>query len=151
MSGHRRSLRSDTMRPCGRTSSIAITPVGERVAVVAQLERQVAWSATVMIPRRRPPSTAPGRLPVPPRIVATNATSTALRPIVGVTTPVWATSRIAAAAASTPLIANAVAITRFAFTPSSAGHAEVLGRGAHLDADLGPAEERDQRRRRAPP
>ena len=46
-----------------------------------------------------------------------NPKSTGVRPIVGVIVPVWPTSRSAAAPASTPLSANATAITRFASTP----------------------------------
>src|SRR5439155_14926985 len=59
----------------------------------------------------------PRRLPMPPSTVATNAYSTGCEPIVGETSPVWATSRYAPIPASRPLIAKAVAITVFALTP----------------------------------
>ena len=56
---------------------------------------------------------------MPPTIVAMNAISTMLTPIVGETVPVRAVSRIAAAAASTPESANADATTVFARIPST--------------------------------
>jgi hypothetical protein len=62
--------------------------------------------------------------------------STGVSPIVAVTVPVRATSRNAATPASTPEIANAAAMTRFARTPSSR-HAEIFGRRAHFQAEAG--------------
>ena len=56
---------------------------------------------------------------MPPTIVAMNANSTMLTPIVGETVPVWAVSRIAATAASSPESAKAEATTVLARIPST--------------------------------
>ena len=56
---------------------------------------------------------------MPPTIVAMNANSTMLTPIVGETVPVWAVSRMAATAASSPERAKAEATTVLARIPST--------------------------------
>ena len=56
---------------------------------------------------------------MPPTMVAMNANSTMLTPIVGETVPVWAVSRIEATAASIPERAKADATTVLARIPST--------------------------------
>ena len=75
-----------------------------------------------------------------------NANSTMLTPIVGETVPVWAVSRIAATAASSPESANADGDDGVGPDPEHAGHPEVLRRGPHLRAQgRAPEEQPDHR------
>ena len=97
--------------------------------------------STVRTPIEKPPSTAPRRLPIPPRIVAMKAISTMLTPIVGDAVPVCAVSRIAARSGEQPRERERGGDHGVGPDPEHAGHAEVLRGGAHLRAERRPPEE----------
>src|SRR5262249_24876727 len=68
-------------RPAGRTSSTAIS---SRKAIAARYSAPTNWTAMdSAMPTMRPPSTAPGTLPMPPRIAAANIGSSRSKPMNG--------------------------------------------------------------------
>ena len=80
----------------------------------------VACRNTSSAPRKKPPSTAPRRLPSPPITEAMNASITGTKPVVGLTEVVRAIHSTPAMPASNPEIRKASEITPFARTPSAA-------------------------------